>query len=447
MSQNVEHEHAKVTVPYVGIDRIIEILQLMYRNSAKEKKLDELANLLGCKISNLNNVTPTLTVLGLGEVRKGVLSLTPDGLVCADAFLHDDHEKAKIVFRRNLEKSEALAFTKSLLETRTTISGDEIGRALSERFNKDWKSIQTIRNFGNSCASIVAFAGFGHYYDGMLSTKPPTIKATAYLYAPEANYNEIINVIKALYGFDRAKITEITKKAEQKESATYQTLSVAVPLGLVEKFPNSIYSLTEQGKSLIDPLLPSEEKQKIFRDCLIKSKYNEIIQKLSKSGKEFSFNEIGGILSFHMQRNWSDSTKDVYGKKFGHWLINAGLLEKQSRGKYKIKTDFLQQSTAETEEKISEKQSANLRTIFEIGRTIGSLESIILNVNEKKFFDEKLTVLKGLLEEYKDLHLTLDMLINNFEIAKSSNNPTVYQSNINFVRNKVKEKLIGVDAV
>lgn len=447
MSQNVEHEHQKVIVPYVGIDRIIEILKVMYKNSTKEKKLDELATLLGCKISNLNNVTPTLTVLGLGEVRKGVLSLTANGLVCADAFLHDDYVKAKVAIRKNLEKSEALAFTRSLLETRTTISGDEIGRALSERFNKNWKNIQTTRNFGNSCASIVAFAGFGHYYDGILSSKPPTIKATSSLYAPEANYNEIVNVLQATYGFERAKVNEIANKAKQKESTTYQTLSVAVPLGLVEKFPNNIYALTEQGKNLIDPLLSVEEKQEIFRNCLIKSKYNEIIQKLSKSGKEFSFNEIGEILNFQMQRNWSDSTKEVYGKKFGQWLINAGLLEKQSKEKYKIKTDLLQTTIIDTEEKLSEKQSADLHTIFEIGRIIGSLESIVLDVDEKKFFNEKLTILKGLLEEHKDLKMTLDMLGNNFEVAANTNNPTVYQSNVDFVRNKVKEKILGDNKV
>ena len=443
MSQNVKHERKSVIVPYVGIDRIIEILKLMYKNSAKEKKLDELATLLGCKISNLNNVTPTLTVLGLGEVRKGVLTLTPDGLVCADAFLHDDYEKAKVTIRKNLGKSEALEFTKSILESRTTVTGDEIGRALSERFKKDWKNINTTRNFGNSCASIVAFAGHGHYYDGMLSVKPPTVRAISSSYAPDSNYNEIVHVLHATYGFERAKSSEIAKKANQKEAPTSQTLNISVQLGLIEKFPNSIYSITELGKSLIDPLLSEKEKQKIFRNCLLKTKYNEIIQKLANSGKEFSFKEIGDILNFQMQRSWSQSSRDIYGKKFGQWLVKAGLVEKQSKGKYKIKNELLQERISEPEEKTSEKQIADLGRVFEIGRTVGSLESIILDSDEKQFFDEKLVVLKGLLGEHEDLKLTLDMLGNNFQIATDAKNPAVYQTNLDFVRNKVKEKMFG----
>lgn len=447
MTQNVKHELDSIIVPYVGIDRIIEILKVMYKNGSKEKKLDEIATLLGCGVSNLNNVTPTLTVLGLGEVRKGILSLSPDGLVCADAFLHDDYEKAKVVIRKNIEKSEALKFTKSLLETRSTISGDEIGRALSERFGKNWKSIQTTRNFGNSCASIVSFAGFGHYYDGMLSMKPPTIMASTALYAPEANYKEIIDILSAMHSFERAKIGEIANKLKQKESGTSQTLSVTVALNLVERLPNSIYKITGIGRSLIDPLISDEEKQRIFRDCLLKSKYSEIIEKIAKSGKEFSVMDIGEVLSFHLQRNWSDSSKQVYGTKFGNWLSNAGLTEKSSSGKYIILKDLLTVKTLESEKASNEKQMVNLQTIFEVARAVGSLESVILDKEDKKFFNEKLAMLKGLLSDHDDIKLTLDMLANNFEVAKTINSPAVYQSNISFVRNKIKEKLMGVDQI
>lgn len=176
MSENVVSESGQTVIPYVGIDRIAELLKAMYRSSLKEQKLEALATLMGCGISNLNNVTPSLAALGLGEVKRGVLTLTQDGLTCADAFFHDDPEKAKPIIRRNLQKSEALVFTKSLLETRSTLSGEEIGRALSDRFQKNWKNIQTIRGFGNSCATILAFAGFGYYYDNILSIQPPTIR-------------------------------------------------------------------------------------------------------------------------------------------------------------------------------------------------------------------------------------------------------------------------------
>jgi len=445
MSENVVSESGQTVIPYVGIDRIAELLKAMYRSSLKEQKLEALATLMGCGISNLNNVTPSLAALGLGEVKRGVLTLTQDGLTCADAFFHDDPEKAKPIIRRNLQKSEALVFTKSLLETRSTLSGEEIGRALSDRFQKNWKNIQTIRGFGNSCATILAFAGFGYYYDGILSVQPPTIKSAVSLYAPEANYNELVNILQALHAFERAKLEEVAKKANQKESDSYQILTIASALALAEKLPNNIYRITYIGRKLIDPLLSVEDKQAAFRSSLIKSKYIDIIQKLAKSAKEFSLIELGNVLGFELQRNWNESTKEVYGKKFGNWLINSGLTEKTERGKYRVKNDLLQISTSEMETKDDKLQQshADLKTIFEIGRTLGSLETIIHDADDKKLFEEKLAVLRGLIGDHDDLKLMLDMLSNNFELAKNANNPSVYQSNVLFVKNKIKEKVLG----
>lgn len=445
MSNNVENVKRSIIVPYVGIDRVIDLFKTIHVRSSREIKLTELATLMNCGLSNLSNVMPTIAVLGLGTLNKGILILSTDGLVFADACASDDFTKAKQIIRKNIQNSNALSFVKSLLETRTSVSGDDIGRALSERFNKNWKDIRTTRIFGNSCASLLSFTGYGYYYDGILSSKPPTVKSTSSVSAPESNYNEILRVLNAIHGFEKARIGEISSKAEQKESSVYQTLTVTTILQLTEKEPNNVYRLTEDGQQLLDPLMSDEEKQKVFRKCLLRSKYAEIIQRLAKSRDEVSFNEIGEVLKFHLQRNWSASTKEVYGKKFGHWLTHAGIIEKTSSNKYTIKKELLQEVEALLETK--DVDIVITKDIFEIGRAVGSLESIILDVEKSEFFNEKLTVLKSLLDEHEDLKLTLDMLGNNFKVATDTKNPAVYQSNVDFVRNKVKERILGGNKV
>jgi len=449
MSQNVKHELKTIVVPYVGIERIIEILQTMYKNNMKEQSLENIAKSLECGLSNLNNVTPTLTILGLGEVRKGILKLTPDGLVCADAFLHNDHEKAKVVFKKNIEKSEALLFTKSLLEIRSTISGDEIGNALSDRFNKDWKSLQTIRNFGNSCASIIAFAGFGYYGEGILSNKPPTIKVTSSFYSPSIGYNPMMNLLKSLHGFERVNIKDIIKKLQANEATLYTDLTICTILNLVEKETAKTYKLTDNGRQLIDPTISEENKTRLFRKCLLSSQYGEIIKKLAESKQGRNYSEIGSVLSFFMKKDWSEKSTLPFVKKFLTWLNNAGLTEKIKPGIYKIIIDDDEQleTTNKTLEEQYVENPVKLKSVYEIGRSIGALESIMLDVDKTEFFNEKLAILKGLLEEHEDIKMTLDMLGNNFQVATDTKNPTVYQSNVDFVRNKVKEKIFGGNKV
>lgn len=443
MSQNDKYESKSIIVPYVGIDRIIELLSTMYKNNQKEQTLESLAKLLECGLSNLNNITPTLTILKLSEVKKGVLKLTPDGLVCADAFLHNDFEKAKTVLKRNLENSEALLFTKSLLDSRSSISGDEIGNALSERFHKGWKSLQTIRNFGNSCASIVAFSGHGYYQDGVLSVKPPTIKVTSSFYSPTIGFNPIVNLLKTLHGFERATYSDVAKKLGRSEQAVYSDITICTILKLAEKETSKTYKLTDEGRQLVDPTVSDETKTQIFRKCLMKSQYREIILKLAESEKEHSYMEIGAILSFFMKRDWSEKSKLSIAKKFLTWLDNAGLTEKVKPGIYKIIVEESEKTKTDSSADEEKEELVDVNSIYEIGRTIGSLESVILDVDKTKFFNEKVTVLKGLLGEYEDIKMVLDMLGNNFEVAVTTKNPTVYQSNIDFVRNKVKEKILG----
>ena len=87
MNKSDLNEKSKAVLPYVGINRIIELATVMYKNSVKEKKLTELGLMWGSGKSNLKNITPAFSNLALGIVTNGIFKLTSDGLIFSRLFL------------------------------------------------------------------------------------------------------------------------------------------------------------------------------------------------------------------------------------------------------------------------------------------------------------------------------------------------------------------------
>ncbi|MEM3803401.1 MAG: hypothetical protein QXX17_03230 [Conexivisphaerales archaeon] len=428
----------KIVIPYVGIDRVVETLGVIYKKGTTELSVNELASLLGCEVSNINNVTPTLGVLGLATVNKRVIRITDNGLEFIKAYNDNELGRAKEIIKRSVDQNEALKFVKSLLETRTQITGEEIGRALSGRFNKNWKNVLSYRNFGNSCASIIAFAGYGFYRDGVLSLKPITIRAEQGILAPEIAYRSIVRLLNALHPFERAKGSDLAKKLQEKESRIASELSVCVALRLVERNTPGVYRITEMGQKLVDPLLREEDKKRVFRTCLLNSPYRDIIMKLSEAA-ELSHERIGNFLAFHLQRDWTPQTRQIYGRKFETWLAAAGLIKKIGANNYRIEVEEVKKSV-ESEEK-EKAREVNIAQAYEIGRILGTLEVINPDNTTIEEFENKLSALKMVLREYQELTVALDLLRKNFQLSIESKNPSIYKNNVDFIKQKVMEKL------
>jgi len=427
-------------VPYVGMDRVIKTIQALHKESAREAELRKVADLIGCTVSSINNIAPTLCVLGLAETKNGKLILTTDGLAFAEACSLGQEEKTKTITRNSIEKSQVLKFVKSLLEARTQLSGEEIGRALSERFNRNWKDIRTYRAHGNSCASIIAFAGLGFYDRGMLSSRPITQTTESAAYSPEIGYNSILALLKVLNIYDRAKISDIAEKLNKGEKTIWARLTVCTKLNLVNKEIQSVYSITDFGRKLIDPTSSQKTKIEIFRGCLLDSPYGEIIRTMAASGNEMTLESIGDTLSYQLRRDWSPQTKKLYANKFMTWLSAADLITKVQRGLHKINIDKLKTPLPKTETRTENAEKPNCDFIFAVGRSIGSLESLLVE-NRDEVFSNEISELKSLLQEHEDLHMLLDMLRRNYELAVSSNNPSVFSANVSFVRQKIRDKL------
>lgn len=427
-----------IIIPYVGIERVVECLRVMYRRGVREVDAKELSSLLGCGLSNVNNITSTLRLLKLAEVKDGRISITSDGMEFIRALNAGEVEKARKIIEKGVEQGEALQFVKSLLEARGQLTGDEIGRALADRFGKKWRAIASYRTYGNSCASIIGFAGFGVYRDGVLSLKSLTTPASVELYAPEVGYNSIIRLLRGLYSVNRSRVPELAKKLGIKEGRVSSEISVCVLLGLVSKDATEVYRVTEAGSRLIDPLLPKEEKARVFRERLLSSPYGELILEIAEKKRELTYEDFGEGLAYMLRRSWTALTKKLYGKKFVSWLIAADLIEKVAPNKFRFKDAELQEAMSTCKER---EEYMEPLMVYEIGRVLGALEAIVPSEETRKDFEDKVSTLRSLLKDHAVIGAMLDMLRTNFQLALETGSPEVYRGNVEFVRKKVREKL------
>lgn len=435
----------RVVIPYITIDRIIDVLGVIYKKGTREISVEDLSLLLDSGESSINNVTPALGILGLVEVQNKVISLTNEGLEFISAFKSGKLDVSKKIIAKGTERSEPLKFVKALLDTRNQLSGEEIGQALSSRFDKKWKSLVSIRTFGNSCASIIAFAGHGHYSDGLLSKQSSKMETTNNLYPPSVGYEPMLKVLRALYPLGYAKASEIAQRLKSKESRLSNELSVCLMLKLAEKDVYGRYCISDLGKRLIDPGANPATKTKLFRDCLLESPYADIISKLGQTKDTLTYESIGSIIAHVLRRDWASFSNQIYGKKIVTWFKAADLLEKTGPNQFKVKEIEIMDTNIDNfspknqpESHMTMKPAKNL---FEIGSLLGKLEIIQPSVENQKTLDESIQSIKALLSEYADLTILFEMLAMNYQLSISSKNDEAYSANFIFTREKVKEKL------
>jgi len=273
----------------------------------------------------------------------------------------------------------------------------------------------------------------------MLSLNPTTQAVTGSIYSPEIGYNAIIGLLKVLNAFDRAKISDISKRLGKDEKTTWARLTVCTKLNLVTKEIQGVYSITDFGRKLIDPTASSTAKTNMFRDCLMSSSYGDVIKKIAASANEITIDSLGDALSYQLRREWSTQTKKLYSKKFLTWLSAAEIITKIDKSHYRVRNNNLE-TVQMAESNREEAKSPDCNFIFAVGRAIGTIESLSAQ-DKNKVFNDGLSELKLLLGDHKDLHMMLDMLQKNYELSVSSKNQSIFETNMNFVRQKIKDRL------
>ena len=255
---------------------------------------------------------------------------------------------------------------------------------------------------------------------------------------PEVGDQPIICLLNALNPFDRAKVSDLAIKLKSKDSTIGKELTVIVSLGLVSKNVSGGYSITDKGRRLIDPRSSAESKSHQFLECLLQSPYQEVIDRLLKGDVELTHESMGEDLAYVLRRDWTETSKEIYGKKFATWLFGADLIEKIAPNKFKIKVKEIQSAVVNDKPKLD---LAQMKEIYEIGRALGGLETIAPTQENKKEFEDRVSLLSSRLKIHGDLSLVFEMLRMNFDASIQANNPSIYKTNIDFVREKIKEKL------
>jgi hypothetical protein len=259
------------------------------------------------------------------------------------------------------------------------------------------------------------------------------------LCAPEAGFNSIIRLLKGVYELKKPKIPDLAKKLGVRESWITSRIPVCILLRLVVKDTTGTYQVTETGSMLIDPLLPREEKSELFKKCLLLSPYRDLIIKISEKKNELSYEDFGEGLAYILRKNWRTLTKRLYGKKFASWLNAAGLIEKVAPNKFRLKETELREKITVCKEQDSKYIASS--TLYEVGKILGILETIIPSEEERRNFEDKISTLKLLLKDRIDVNAMLDMLKRNFQLAIEMGDAKVYKSNIEFVSRRIQEEI------
>ena len=87
-----------------------------------------------------------------------------------------------------------------------------------------------------------------------------------------------------------------------------------------------------------------------------------------------------------------------------HGYLACHLIEKIGPNKFKVKVKDIQQTAISDKPKIDKSQ---LKEIYEIGRAIGALEMITPIRDNKKEFEDRVSLLSSTLKVHGDLSLNL----------------------------------------
>lgn len=414
----------KIKIPYATMSQVIEMLEKMYPRNVSETELSVFS---GMSNSTISNITPTVRTLGLIEKEKDKISFTEDGLNFIKALKTNNEKKMRKIIRKNIEGNSVFEFVIHLLQKHKILRNQEIGEKLSIEFNRSWSHPQTFARYGTCVADIVAFAGFGHYSDGILSLREIRKRERiSKLTIPDVYVRKIKDICDKLR-ISSGSLSELSEILDTSEKRLATELANCVALGLIDRGEN-IYILSKKGNEFINPMFSEEKKKMIFRECLLQGEYSKIIYELAKSKEEFRTRDVGKLLAFKLRRGWNEATRETVSKKFIDWLVYGEIVNKVERGCYEINGDFLEEVNEifEREERTTEgkyhefqkdKEKIVLETskIFQIGKL---LERIKVKISNNMKFEKEILELLSLCSSVPQLKDISSLVESHYEIYK-----------------------------
>ena len=428
-----------ITIPYVRIGQIIEFIVSM---PTSEISLNDIINNANLRKSQIRNIIPSLIALGVVEKNKRKIRLTEIGKNLRVNIKTNNEKESKNIIKNLTQKVEPLSYIVELLNKEQKLSIEQIGRELAAKYNKSWDHPLTYKTHGASCASILAFAGYG-IYDGGFLRKSELAHIPLKISFPNVTFQKILKILENIYSYQNISIKDLSKKISTSEGRLSSELIVCDELKLIKREYRGLYKISELGEKIINPSLREEERSKIFKQCLLNSRYRFIIEKLHDI--PFDDNKLGEIIIYIFKSKATVTTYKIYGMKFLNWLKSANLVKKVKKGTYTI-----DDSKITTEEKIIIKETAEKTTpssnddesyqlsfqnYYEIGKLVGMFLSCI---EKKEIIKEDVEKLITTCHYFKQTEDVITLLTDHKNLFENIKDSRIFLGDI-----KLLEKIIG----
>ena len=319
-----------VIIPYVRIGQLIEFVESM---PTSEVSFNELGLSSKLRKSQIKNIIPSLIALGLLERLRGKIKLTKVGQDLRLNIKTNNEKESKNIIKNLTQKIAPLSYIVELLNQEKKLTIEQIGRELAAKYNKSWDHPLTYKTHGASCASIVAFAGYG-IYDGGVLRKGELVSAPLKIPFPNVTFQKMVRILENIYPYTNISVKDLSQKIGTSKGRLASELLVCNELKLIKREYRGLYKISEIGEKFISPALQKEEKSEIFKRRLLNSRYNLVIEKLSNT--TFDAIKLGEILIYIFRSKSTGKTQKVYGKKFLNWLKYAQIVKKVKGGMYTL---------------------------------------------------------------------------------------------------------------
>ena len=418
----------KEIIPYVRIDQITEFIKSLPTETSFIKDVTTTTKF---GKSSVENIIPSLQLLKIVEydAKERIIRLTDTGQRFRTALITGDLRAAAESVREHVDASKVLSFIKGLLERKGSLTILEIGKELSFKFGKKWKSVVTYKTYGASCATILAFVGNGVYHRGVLRKEEVKVVKRE-ITPPYTTFRKMLTIVEAVSTYNEVDIHTLAERLQTKEGRLSMEVKNCLDLGFIQRPAPGKIAITEKGRELVDPLNKNKRGQ-IWTNELMNSEFSPIITSLRDA--EFSVEDLGNILKHKLGGKWLErKTVISFGKKFYSWLRSAKLTEQVGKGRYRIIAGALKEK-----KKVEPIRVMSTIDYYELGKCVGILLTPHSDFERSKLAVEKLIQIS---EKEKDLLTVTDLLRDHQKLFLELKDNRIFHADI-----KLIEKSLGVE--
>jgi len=436
----------KIMVPEVTSVQLFKLIKYIY--PADDVPVERLNGIFGK--SKVANSGATGASIGILVRDKSTISLTKEGQKLGRALVSKNLEEQRKILKEVVLKNPVVEFIHSLIKEKRVMKNKEIGQKIAMQFNKNWKHELSFSRYGTNCGDILAAADLGDYVNGIYSIeKIRTENVSEGISSPAIRFNEIIKILKELNAKEK-NIENLFKSLGIKNKGKLSSgLSNCINLNLIKKSAE-LYSITQRGIDLIDPINDEETQKNLFVEVLRRSPYAKVVESIEQNDS-IDRKKVGGIIVHRLKKEGGEEYQYTLGKIFTNWLeaanINCVEKSKRIRGKQKKLTEkskkeeikILKPKANSTNQLIKDVTPEtifpkdNKKIVFQIGRLIERIE-IKNSANQDIIEDVKELI--NTCEKDVSFKPYINLLNSHFKIYSEIKDFRIIEADLKFLKEK-----------